>query len=171
MIALVQGDITQLQVDVIVNAANRQLKRGGGVDGAIHRAAGPWLQKELNTIGWCEPGDAVSTRGFNLLAKRIIHTAGPVWQGGHKREADTLRSCYRKCLGLFHQEAQANGFNSIAFPAISTGVYGFPPDKAAGIAIEEVTQWFKEQDPLMQVYFVAYDAATFKVYDSILRMA
>jgi O-acetyl-ADP-ribose deacetylase (regulator of RNase III) len=128
------ADITTLPLDAIVNAANARLQRGGGVDGAIHRAAGPQLQAELDTLGGCPTGSAKITAGFKLPAKHIIHAVGPVWHGGGSNEDDLLASCYRAALDL----AAANGLASIAYPAISTGIYGFPVDRAARIAVATV---------------------------------
>ena len=159
-----QGDITRLNVDAIVNAAQNSLARGGGVDGAIHRAAGPHLQEECLTLGGCKTGDAKATNGYDLAAKYVIHTVGPVWRERHLdgTEDDLLASCYRRSLEV----ARDLGVNSIAFPAISTGIYGFPPDRAAKIAIREVRSHAQNSE----VVFACFDSETYGLYNRLLDM-
>jgi O-acetyl-ADP-ribose deacetylase len=157
-----QGDITLEQVDAVVNAANAQLAGGGGVDGAIHRAAGAaQLHAACRAIGRCPPGQAVVTDGFELHARFIIHTVGPIWHGGTKNEPETLASCYRAAL----TRADEIGAQSIAFPAISTGVYGYPPDLAAALAVTTVGA---ADTDVTLVRFVAFDAATLGLYRRLL---
>ena len=156
------GDITAERVDAVVNAANRYLRGGGGVDGAIHRAAGAdQLQAACRAIGECPPGQAVVTDGFALAARYIIHTVGPVWRGGREGEADILASCYRNALAV----ANEVGARSVAFPAISTGVYGYPPDEAAAVAVTTVGA---ADTTVSLVRFIAYDEATHSLYTALL---
>ncbi|UTH72542.1 O-acetyl-ADP-ribose deacetylase [Chromobacterium sp. IIBBL 290-4] len=156
-----QGDITLLSVDAIVNAANNSLLGGGGVDGAIHRAAGPELLAACRVLGGCPTGEAKLTPGFNLPARFVIHTVGPVWQGGGQREAALLAACYRNSLAL----AARHQLASIAFPAISCGVYGYPLAEACALAVAEVRGWLASQPhALREVSFVAFDAAVLAAY-------
>jgi O-acetyl-ADP-ribose deacetylase (regulator of RNase III) len=148
---VVEGDITTLAVDAIVNAANGELRRGGGVCGAIHRAAGPGLEAECLRLGGCATGDAKITGGHGLKARHVIHAVGPVWQGGGAGEDDLLASCYRRGVEL----AAAHGLKSVAFPAISTGIYGFPPERAAPIAVGAVAEAL-EGRPEMEVIFCCF---------------
>jgi O-acetyl-ADP-ribose deacetylase len=159
-----QGDITSLSVDAIVNAANSSLLGGGGVDGAIHRAAGPELLQECRLLGGCKTGDAKLTRGYNLPVKIIIHTVGPVWHGGSRGESDLLASCYRRSLEL----AADCQVNSIAFPAISTGVYGFPIRPAAEIAISTVTAFLNSIPSIREVIFCCFSQADYNLYAELL---
>lgn len=163
-ITLIQGDITKLKVDAIVNAANSSLMGGGGVDGAIHRAGGPVILEECRQIvarrGQCETGNAVITSGGNLPAKYVIHTVGPVWHGGNNNEANLLQNAYLNSLKL----AVENGIETIAFPNISTGIYGFPKEKAAEIAIRTVTNFLSENEQISQVYFVCFDQENYEIY-------
>jgi O-acetyl-ADP-ribose deacetylase (regulator of RNase III) len=154
-IRIIQGDITKLQVDAIVNAANSSLLGGGGVDGAIHRAAGPQLLEECRTLGGCATGEAKLTAGYRLPARHVIHTVGPVWQGGDQGEDDLLARCYRNSLAL----AERHGLRSIAFPAISTGVFGFPADRAARIAVAGVWDFLGGHDLPEQVLLVCFNDA------------
>jgi len=149
-----QGDITTLDVDAIVNAANESLLGGGGVDGAIHRAAGPSLLDECRALGGCATGDAKITGGHRLKARHVIHAVGPVWHGGERGEPELLASCYRRCLELAHAHALAR----VAFPSISTGVYGYPIDDAAAVAVREVMQWLAAHDHPREVIFCTFNA-------------
>lgn len=161
LLRAVRGDITALSVDVIVTAANAELRGGGGVDGAVHRAAGPELLAACRGLGGCAPGDAKATPGFGLAARHVIHTVGPVWRGGTRSEADVLASCYRRCLEV----ADGLAARSIAFPAISTGVYGFPRAEAATIA---VTALSSAETAVVEALLVAFDAKTSQLYDTLL---
>jgi O-acetyl-ADP-ribose deacetylase (regulator of RNase III) len=164
-IELIRGDITKLAVDAVVNAANSSLLGGGGVDGAIHRAAGPQLLEECRTLNGCKTGEAKITRGYNLPARHVIHTAGPVWHGGDRHEPELLESCYKNCLSL----AAEHNLKTIAFPNISTGVYGFPKSRAAAIAISAVNDWFSRHHEIERVYFVAFDEENYEIYKKNLE--
>ena len=163
-VEVIQGDITKLGVDAIVNAANSSLLGGGGVDGAIHKAAGPELLTECRLLGGCKTGDAKITKGYNLLAKHVIHTVGPVWNGGNKNEAKLLASCYKRSL----ETAVENNIKSIALPNISTGVYGYPKLEAAKVATESVHAFLQTTDSLDSVYFVCFDSENFSLYKELL---
>jgi O-acetyl-ADP-ribose deacetylase (regulator of RNase III) len=164
-VQILKGDITKLKVDAIVNAANTTLLGGGGVDGAIHRAAGKELLEECKTLYGCKTGEAKITKGYKLPAKNVVHTVGPVWNGGKNNEDELLASCYRNSLKL----AVENGIKSIAFPAISTGVYKFPLDRATKIAIDEVTKFLNDNDEIEKVIFVAFDDSTYNCYEEKLK--
>lgn len=163
-IELIRGDITKLAVDAIVNAANTSLLGGGGVDGAIHRAAGPELLEECKTLGGCPTGSARITRGYRLPAKHVIHAVGPIWKGGGHGEADLLASCYRTSLQL----AMENNCRSIAFPNISTGVYGYPKKQAAEIAIRTVKDFLNEHPLPEKVIFCCFDEENYQIYQELL---
>jgi O-acetyl-ADP-ribose deacetylase len=163
-IALETGDITHLAVDVIVNAANASLLGGGGVDGAIHRAAGPELVAECRTLGVCPTGEARLTKGYRLPARHVIHVVGPVWRGGTRDEDKLLAACYRNALAL----ADAHGLHRIAFPAISTGRYRFPLERGARIAIAETLRFLAGHDTIDQAIFVCFDDAALGAYHQIL---
>ena len=158
-VMVVEGDITKQKVEAIVNAANSSLLGGGG-DGAIHRAAGPRLVEECRTLGGCPTGEAKITKGYNLPAKWVIHTVGPVWHGGARREDELLASCYRTSLEL----AVEMGIRTIAFPAISTGVYGFPLERATAIAVSEVRSFLEKNPSLEKMVFVCFDEYTYECY-------
>jgi len=155
----IEGDITKIKADAIVNAANRTLLGGGGVDGAIHRAAGPELLKECAALGGCETGEAKITKGHQLPAKRVIHTVGPVWHGGDRNEDELLANCYRNSLAL----AVKNGVKTIAFPAISTGAYGFPADRACKIAVRTVRDFLAADQSIEKVYFCCFGGHTYSL--------
>jgi len=158
-------DITQLETDAIVNAANSSLLGGGGVDGAIHRAAGPELLEECKLLGGCKTGDAKITKGYRLKAKHVIHTVGPVWHGGKGNEPERLASCYRRSLEL----AVANGLNSIAFPCISTGAYGYPSEAATKIAVKTVRELVEIGTSLKEVVFCCFSQQDFQLYQRALN--
>jgi len=163
-IEIVRGDITKLDVDAIVNAANTTLLGGGGVDGAIHRAAGPELLAECRTLGGCRPGEAKMTRGYRLSARFIIHTVGPIWRGGKNDEARTLANCYRSSLQL----AVENEIKIVAFPAISCGAYGYPIKEAAQIAFKATREFLAVSDELQRVIFAVWDEDVYDAYLQIL---
>ncbi len=164
-ITLVQGDITKEDVDAIVNAANKSLLGGGGVDGAIHRAAGPDLLEECKQLGGCETGDAKITKGYRLKARHVIHTVGPVYKGGTRGEAEKLAGCYRRSLEI----AAENGLKSIAFPAISCGVYGYPIQEASRIAVRTVQDVCRSHPGIEEVRFVLFSDGDLKVYKESIK--
>ena len=166
-IQLVSSDITELRVDAIVNAANGSLLGGGGVDGAIHRAAGPELLSECRTLGGCETGQAKITRGYRLPARHVIHAVGPVWRGGRQEEPELLASCYRNSLRL----AVENGARTVAFPAISCGVYGYPLDEATRIALREVRRFLAADEQIETVYLVCFGDDVREAYRRALAAA
>ncbi len=164
-IAVVAGDITQQRVDAIVNAANTTLLGGGGVDGAIHRAAGPELLAECRTLGGCATGRAKITRGYKLPAKWVIHTVGPVWHDGNHGEDELLAGCYRSCFALVKQ----HGIKTVAFPSISTGAYGFPMDRAARIALSETKDFLERNRSVDKVFLVCFGASALEIYNAALK--
>jgi O-acetyl-ADP-ribose deacetylase len=164
-LAVVAGDITRQRADAIVNAANTTLLGGGGVDGAIHRAAGPELLAECRTLGGCATGQAKITRGYKLPAKWVIHTVGPVWQGGLHDEPELLANCYRSCFAL----VEKHGIKTVAFPAISTGVFGFPMEHAARIAMHETTRFLEHNQPVEKVILVCFGTKALESYNANLR--
>ena len=164
-IKIIHGDITRVEVDAIVNAANTSLLGGGGVDGAIHRAAGPELLTECRKLGGCKTGEAKITKGYNLPAGYVIHTVGPVWQGGSSGENELLASCYRNSMNL----AAENGIRTIAFPSISTGAYRFPVKRAARIAMLEITDFIENNTNMHKVFVVCFDEMTLKAYEEVVK--
>ncbi|MEK7325977.1 MAG: O-acetyl-ADP-ribose deacetylase [Chloroflexota bacterium] len=163
-ISLVQGDITRQQVDAIVNAANNTLLGGGGVDGAIHRAAGPGLFAECATLGGCATGEAKITKGYKLPARFVIHTVGPIWRGGSTGEPELLASCYRKSLAL----ADQHNIRRIAFPSISTGAYGYPIEPASRIAVAEVKAFLEQNPAIEKAIFVCFGKSDYDCYAAVL---
>lgn len=165
MMKAVQADITGLEVEAIVNAANESLLGGGGVDGAIHRAAGPGLLEECRRLGGCRTGDAKLSSGHRLAARYVIHAVGPVWRGGGHGEAELLASCYRRCLEI----SAARGIGSVAFPSISTGIYGYPIEQAARVAVETVGACLGGGRARIDVTFCCFSAGDLAVYERLLR--
>lgn len=164
-VQIAEGDITKQEVDAIVNAANTSLLGGGGVDGAIHKAAGPELLEETRKIGGCPTGEARVSKGYRLPAKWVIHTVGPIWAGGHKNEESLLASCYKNSL----QAAQDLGVKSIAFPSISTGAYGFPLEKATEIALDETKKFLETSKNLTKVVFVCFGQKAYNTYQEVYK--
>jgi O-acetyl-ADP-ribose deacetylase (regulator of RNase III) len=164
-VEVIKGDITKQNVEAIVNAANNTLLGGGGVDGAIHRAAGPELLAECRTLNGCQTGRAKITKGYRLPAEWVIHTVGPVWHGGNNGEDELLASCNRNSLGL----AAENSIKTIAFPSISTGVYRFPVERAAGIAINEIIRFQKADESMEKILMVCFNDDAFKAYDEAFK--
>jgi O-acetyl-ADP-ribose deacetylase (regulator of RNase III) len=165
-IEITQTDITTLAVDAIVNAANNTLLGGGGVDGVIHRVAGPELVSECSSLGGCETGDAKITKGYRLPARHVIHTVGPVWQDGSSDEPELLRSSYRRCFEVVHEK----GLHSVAFPAVSCGVYGFPMDLGCRIAMEEAKVALQKYPELARVIFTPFSDGAFRLYKEAYRL-
>ena len=163
-LAVIAGDITQQRVDAVVNAANSSLLGGGGMDGAIHRAAGPELLAECRTLGGCATGQAKITKGYKLPARWVIHTVGPVWHDGHHGEDELLASCYRSCFAL----VESHGIKTVAFPSISTGAYGFPMDRAARIAVREAKNFLDRNRSVEQVTLVCFGASALEIYKRVL---
>jgi O-acetyl-ADP-ribose deacetylase len=164
-IKIITGDITKQETDAIVNAANTSLLGGGGVDGAIHNAAGPALLDECRELNGCKTGEAKITKGYNLKAKYVIHTVGPVWMGGEYEEEEKLANCYRNSLSL----AVKNKIKTISFPSVSTGIYRFPVDKASRIALDEINKFLKKEKSLKEVVMVCFDKKTYDEYISALN--
>ena len=164
-LAVIAGDITRQRVEAIVNAANTSLLGGGGVDGAIHRAAGPELLAECRTLGGCATGQAKITRGYKLPARWVIHAVGPVWHGGNHDEDELLASCYRSCFALIVQ----HGVKTVAFPSISTGAYGFPMDRAARIALHEVKDFLERNRSVEKVLLVCFGASALEIHAAALK--
>lgn len=162
---LIRGDITAQDVDAIVNAANSSLLGGGGVDGAIHRAAGPELLAECRTLGGCETGSAKITRGYKLPSRHVIHTVGPIWHGGTEEEDEFLAGCYRSCFTL----AAKHGIKTISFPSISTGIYAFPVERASRIALREISKALSESKDLQRVTVVCFDPRTMQAYRDAIQ--